>query len=138
MVLQYGCVALLSRQMNSKIAKRIAIGVALYAIFVATVISYYPDSTDNMDYKDRQEFNKLHIAKLEIGASRNMILELLGSPDISEAKKDGDTNLQVMFYRTQHKKADGITTLDECTPLLFENDILVAWGEGTYQSYNDS
>lgn len=124
--------------MNSKIVKRIILGIAVYAIFAVTVISFYPDSTDNMDYKDRQEYNKLHIAKLEIGKSRASILELLGSPDISEAKKQGDKRLQVMFYRTQHKKADGITTQDECTPLLFENDILIAWGDGTYQSYIDS
>ncbi|MBM7070997.1 DUF3192 domain-containing protein [Shewanella sp. 202IG2-18] len=27
---------------------------------------------------------------------------------------------------------------DECTPLLFINDKLVAWGEDTYQQYLDS
>ena len=43
-----------------------------------------------------------------------------------------------MFFRTQHVRADGLTTQDECTPLLFENDKLIAWGEGAYLSYQQS
>jgi hypothetical protein len=42
-----------------------------------------------------------------------------------------------MFYRTQHRQADGITTEDECTALLFENNELIAWGDSAYQSYVD-
>lgn len=121
--------------MNSKVIKRVAIGFTLYAAFAAAVLMYYPDSPDNMDWEDRQSFNKIQIAKLELGTSRLDILNLLGSPDISEAKTQGPAQLQVMFYRTQHNKADGITTQDECTPLLFKDDELVAWGEAAYQSY---
>lgn len=124
--------------MNGKVVRRIGVGVVLYAAFVAAVVSWYPDSPDKMDWKDREEFNKVQIAKLELGVSRQEILALLGSPDISEAKKEGTSRIQVMFYRTQHKKSDGITTQNECTPLLFEDDVLVAWGDGAYQSYNDS
>ena len=46
--------------------------------------------------------------------------------------------IQVMFYRTQHVRADGLTTQDECTPLLFENEKLIAWGDGAYSSYQQS
>lgn len=121
--------------MNSKIVKRIGMGVMIYAVFVVAVIFLYPDAPDNMDWEDRQEFNKVQIAKLELGVNRLEVLSLLGSPDISEAKKNGADRVQVMFYRTNHRKSDGITTLDECTPLLFKNDELVAWGDGAYQSY---
>lgn len=123
--------------MNNKIAIRIGIGVFLYALFVVAVLTFYPDKPENMGWKDREEFNKVQVSKLELGTPKKTILELLGSPDISEAKRLGDKELQVMFYRTQHKQADGITTPDECTPLLFVDGQLVAWGDSAYQSYID-
>ena len=121
--------------MNGKIIKRIAIGVALYAAIVIGLIKFNPDDTADMGWEDRQDFNKVQISKLELGTSRSAILELLGPPDISEAKKQQDQHIQVMFYRTHHVKSDGITTQSECTALLFENDVLTAWGEGAYQDY---
>lgn len=77
------------------------------------------------------------MGKLELGTSRQQIIDLMGSPDISEAKRVGDKNVQIMFYRTQHMESDGLTTMNECTPLLFEDDTLIAWGDGTYQQYTD-
>ena len=124
--------------MNTKVVRRIGIGVVLYALFAAAVIELYPDRPQDMDWKDREEYNQVQITKLELGISRQEVLALLNSPDITEAKQSGSTKLQVMFYRTQHKKSDGITTQDECTPLLFENDVLIAWGEGAYQTYVSS
>jgi len=121
--------------MNNKIAVRIGMGVALYELFVAAVLFFYPDKPQDMDWQDREEYNKVQIAKLELGQTKSAILELLGSPDITEAKRIGDYELQVMFYRTQHRQADGITTEDECTPLLFENNLLIEWGESAYQRY---
>jgi outer membrane protein assembly factor BamE (lipoprotein component of BamABCDE complex) len=101
------------------------------------VITFYPDKPQNMDWEDREQYNQVQISKLELGFQKKQILELLGSPDITEAKRNDNKELQVMFYRTQHKKADGITTIDECTPLLFENNELIAWGDSAYQSYVD-
>ena len=121
--------------MNSNIVKIITVGVLLYAAFVFAVISFYPDKPQQMNWKDREEFNKVQIGKLDLGISRQAIIDLMGSPDISEAKKSGDQKIQVMFYRTQHMESDGITTADECTPLLFEDDVLIAWGDGVYQSF---
>lgn len=123
--------------MNKKVVKRIGIGVFLYACFAIAVIKFYPDTPHSMDWEDRQEYNQIQIAKIELGLSKNEVLELLGSPDITEAKRDAEKELQVMFYRTQHKQADGITTQDECTALLFENSKLVAWGETAYQTFID-
>ena len=123
--------------MNKKVVKRIGIGVGLYAIFVMSVITFYPDKPQDMDWKDREEYNRIQITKLELGLQKKQIIELLGSPDITEAKRTNEVELQVMLYRTQHKQADGITTGDECTALLFENNKLIAWGENTYQSFID-
>jgi hypothetical protein len=123
--------------MNNKIAFRIGMGVVAYAIFVVVVLTFYPDKPEDMDWKDREEYNKVQVSKLELGLNKQAILDLLGSPDISEAKRIGEKELQVLFYRTQHKQADGITTADECTPLLFVNGQLIAWGDSAYQSYID-
>lgn len=123
--------------MSKKVVKRIGIGVGLYAIFAMAVITFYPDKPQNMDWKDREQYNQVQISKLELGFQKKRILELLGTPDITEAKRNDNKELQVMFYRTQHKTADGITTIDECTPLLFENNELIAWGDSAYQSYVD-
>ena len=124
--------------MNSKVIRLISLGVAAYALFVFMVISFYPDKPENMDWQDREEYNKVQITKLRLGSTREEVLALLGSPDITEAKIHNGLTVQVMFYRTQHVRADGLTTQDECTPLLFENDHLIAWGEGAYQSYLQS
>lgn len=124
--------------MNKKVVKRVGIGVGLYAVFVVAVLTLYPDTPANMDWQDREEYNKVKISKLELGLQKSHILELLGSPDITEAKRNENKELQVMFYRTQHKQADGITTEDECTPLLFENNELIAWGDSAYQSFIDN
>jgi outer membrane protein assembly factor BamE (lipoprotein component of BamABCDE complex) len=123
--------------MNKKVVKRIGIGIGLYAAFVMAVITFYPDTPHDMDWKDREQYNKVQISKLELGLQKKEIIELLGSPDITEAKRNDSKELQVMFYRTQHKKADGITTEDECTALFFENNVLIAWGDSAYQSFID-
>lgn len=123
--------------MNGKVISRIILGIMIYAAFVVAVISYYPDKPEDMDWRDREAYNLVQINKLALGTSRSEVLATLGSPDITEAKKVGNDTIQVMFYRTQHRKSDGITTLDECTPLVFENDTLVAWGGDAYQSYLD-
>lgn len=124
--------------MNSKVTKLIISGIALYGLFVFLVVAFYPDKPENMDWQDREAYNKVQITKLRLGSTREEVLALLGSPDITEAKIDNGTTIQVMFYRTQHVRADGLTTQDECTPLLFENEKLIAWGEGAYSSYQQS
>jgi outer membrane protein assembly factor BamE (lipoprotein component of BamABCDE complex) len=123
--------------MNKKVVKRIGIGVGLYAAFVMAVIMLYSDTPQDMNWKDREAYNKVQISKLELGLQKKQIIVLLGSPDITEAKRNDNNVLQVMFYRTQHRQADGITTEDECTALLFENNELIAWGDNAYQSFVD-
>ena len=119
----------------NKIVKRISLGVAIYLIFAAAVVLHYPESPDDMHWEDREEYNSIQIGKLELGVTHKEVIELLGSPDISEAKMVDETKLQVMFYRTQHVKSDGITSQDECTPLLFKNDVLIAFGANAYDKF---
>ncbi|WP_026375703.1 DUF3192 domain-containing protein [Aestuariibacter salexigens] len=124
--------------MNTKVVKYVIAGFIVYIGLAISVMSLFPDSPDNMDWEDREAYNKVKIGTLELGASRDSVMQLLSAPDITEAKISSGDKLQVMFYRTQHKTADGITTMDECTPLLFKNDVLIAWGDDAYQTYQDS
>ena len=123
--------------MNSKVLKRVTIGVALYVAFAVSVILFYPDKPEDMDWKDREEFNKVQVSKLSLGISRKEVLAILGPPDITEARMENGEKMQVMFYRTQHMKSDGITTQNECTPLVFFNDQLVALGDNAYETYKN-
>ncbi len=125
--------------MDKKVVKFVGLGFGAYAIFAASVLTFYEDDPDQMDWEDRQAYNKKFINELSIDTpiSKSFVIQSLGSPDITEAKMAEDNNYQVMFYRTQHKQSDGITTKDECTAFLFKNGELVAWGDGAYQQFNN-
>ena len=115
---------------------RVLLALMAYGIFVLLVVIFYDDSPSNMQWEDREAYNKQYIAKLNIdNFTFERAIEELGSPDITEAKKVDGSNYQVMFYRTQHMKSDGITTQDECTPLLFKDGQLTAIGRSAYQDF---
>ncbi|WP_372872302.1 DUF3192 domain-containing protein [Shewanella sp.] len=108
-----------------------------YLAFVGVVAIGYEPTPDEMDWEDRQLFNSKVLAGLEIGQDMNQVRQMMGSPDFSEAKTVKDGALQVLFYRTHHVKGDGKTTRNECTPLLFRDNQLIAWGTDTYKQYLD-
>lgn len=124
--------------MNKKVISRILLALFAYGIFVVLVVMFYDDSPENMEWEDREAYNRQFIASLQLEQfSFDQAIEQLGSPDITEAKKVGNDTYQVLFYRTQHMKSDGITTQDECTPLLFKNNNLAAIGSTAYQQFTD-
>jgi len=117
--------------MNRKVITRIILALAAYGIFVLLVMSFYDDSPEKMQWEDREAYNRQFIAKLQLEKfTFEQAITTLGSPDITEARKVADNKYQVMFYRTQHVKSDGITTQDECTFLLFVNGVLEEIGLG--------
>ncbi|REL26475.1 DUF3192 domain-containing protein [Thalassotalea euphylliae] len=122
--------------MSKKVIFRILLALAAYGLFVLLVVNFYDDDPANMKWEDREAFNRQYIAKLQLdNFTFEQALENLGSPDITEAKKVDNVNYQVMFYRTQHVKSDGITTQEECTPLLFSNGLLTAIGNVAYEQF---
>jgi len=123
--------------MNKKVLSLVAIALIAYGIFVALVVTFYDDSPTNMQWEDREAFNKQYVSKLKIDQlTFNQVILDLGSPDITEAKKVMSDQYQLMYYRTQHVKSDGITTEEECTALLFKNDVLNAIGHSAVKEYN--
>jgi Protein of unknown function (DUF3192) len=122
--------------MNKKVISRILLALAAYGIFVLLVVNFYDDNPSNMKWEDREAFNRQYIATIKLdNFNFEQALAELGSPDITEAKRTKDKNVQVLFYRTQHMKSDGITTQDECTPLLFVNGLLTAIGSPAYEQF---
>jgi hypothetical protein len=119
--------------MNKKVIKRILLAVLAYGIFVLLVVNFYDDDPSDMKWEDREEYNRQFINKLKLNQFfADQALEQLGSPDITEARKVGEDYFQVMFYRTQHVKSDGITTQNECSYLLFINDVLTEFAIATH------
>ena len=90
------------------------------------------DSHYGADWEDRECNNRKHIANLETGTSYETVLRKMGGADFNELFEKQDGTYRVLYYRTQKTMGDGITTKDECTPLVFRNSSLVGWGDSAY------
>ena len=74
--------------MNKKVISRILIALAIYGVFVALVVNFYDDSPSDMEWGDRESYNKQYISKLTLDKFNfEQAIEELGGPDITEAKK---------------------------------------------------
>lgn len=111
--------------------------ILAYVSIAFSVMQFYKDDPTYMDMADRQKFNLNYLATLDATkqTKRSTVIDNLGAPDITEAKQIGNEVYQVMFYRTRKIRDDNITTKDECTPLLFLNGLLIAWGSEAYNQY---
>jgi hypothetical protein len=84
------------------------------------------------DHSVREKQEKLQrekISRLNTGESLDVVQNNLGTPDFTEFYNRQNKKVKVLFYRTHRVKADGITTKDECTPLVFVDSKLDSWGE---------
>lgn len=109
------------------------IAVPLAMTLSGCVIKINDDGIDNGfvgDSEDRAYKNRKKIAHIQLGASFMDMQEKLGVSDFSETYADGDSTVRVLYYRTQRKHKDGLTTKDECTFLQFINGKLVETGNG--------
>ncbi|WP_019025947.1 DUF3192 domain-containing protein [Colwellia piezophila] len=97
------------------------------------VIKINDDGIDHgfiSDSEDRTYNNRKKIAKVQLGSSFMDMQEKLGVADFSETYTEGEDTVRVLYYRTQRKHKDGLTTKDECTFLQFINGQLVQTGNG--------
>ncbi len=122
----------------------IAVLVVLSAIGGIKGVQWvYDEATGNneasiyQDWEDRELMNRQAIQELQLGTSLTQITEKMGTADFNEivlGKEDDDVKYQVLFYRTQRTTEDGMTTKDECTPLVFSEQALVGWGHDFFDS----
>ena len=82
------------------------------------------------DSGDRSYENRKKIAQVQLSSSFVDIQEKLGVADFSETYMHNDKSIRVVYYRTQRKHKDGLTTKDECTYLEFVNGELTQTGNG--------
>jgi len=112
--------------------------VLLVALPLATtlsgcVISVNDGEVDHSlmgDSGDRSYENRKKIAKVQLGSSFVDMQDKLGVADFSETYTNNEQTIRVLYYRTQRKHKDGLTTKDECTYLEFVNGELSQTGNG--------
>lgn len=82
------------------------------------------------DSGDRSYDNRKIIAKVQLGSSFVDMQEKMDVADFSETYTHNEQTIRVLYYRTQRKHKDGLTTKDECTYLEFVNGELIQTGNG--------
>lgn len=85
------------------------------------------------DWQDKEQKNRRIIAKLEPKLSKQEVSNQMGVPDFSEYYEQQGQTFHVLYYRTQRVEGDGVTTKDECTPLIFQDNVLIGWGDSAYK-----
>ena len=90
------------------------------------------DFSHHSNWDDRETENRRAISDLDTGINVSMVKRKLGTADFTEMYQRDDDEYQVLFYRTHRTKGDGVTTKDECTPLVFKNGKLFGWGETAF------
>lgn len=85
---------------------------------------------DDLSSHERAERdNRRMIAALDDGASYDSVREQMDTPNFSDLVTVNGVRYRVLYYRTHRVEADGETTRDECTPLVFKDDVLIGAGE---------
>ena len=68
---------------------------------------------------------------LRVGMTKSEVLQVMGEPIRDERFVAPD----LWFYYIDTVWLDGLVTEDECMPLIFENGVLVGWGNDFYIDY---
>lgn len=124
-----------TQPMNSR--KRVA-GIAIAALLVTSLTGCvvvdrsHHGSSD--DWRDRQQQNREVVTELNIGMEYGATRALFQQPDFSETFQTDGRTYKILYFRTHSKRSDGETSKDECTPLVFENGVLIGWGDHAVQS----
>ena len=84
--------------------------------------------------------NRKKLMSLELGMSKQEVLNLMKAPQLNEAYRTQDGgSLEVFFYNTsfeythQEIEADCVERAI-CVPLVFENGRLIGWGKQFYEN----
>ncbi|NQY87809.1 MAG: DUF3192 domain-containing protein [Colwellia sp.] len=109
------------------------IALPLAATLSGCIISVNDDDVEHRfgsSQEDRTYENRKKIAQVELGSNFIYIQEKLGVADFSQTYTHNEKTIRVLFYRTQRKHKDGVTTKDECTYLEFIDGGLNQTGNG--------
>ena len=115
-----------------KIIPAIALVLAVPALSGCVVAVGDVKTDREADWQEMERENRNTISQLEPGMTIENVRTRLGTPEFSESMEFDDGDYRVLFYRTQRREADGMTTRDETTPLIFRDGLLVEWGEAAW------
>lgn len=100
--------------------------------------SDWEDGKSQYEGQQQERDNRTMIAALPMALSVEEVKQRMGTPDFSDRVQDDGITYQVLYYRTHRQHADGMTTRDECTPLVFKNGELTGIGELALDSIKKS
>lgn len=113
-------------------------GTVLLSGCVISIDDDYDDGyhvSSGAQWEKNEAKNRKFIATANTGISKASVVEQLGAADFNEMVNNDGKSVQVLYYRTQRVKDDGVTTKNECTPLVFINNELVGWGDLSLSKY---
>ena len=107
---------------------------SVFVVFLAASLNGCVIAVNTEDWKEdgwlsRQHKNAEQVNQLVLGATLESVRLSLGEPDFTEAFVRNERDYQVLYYRTRHLEHDGKTTKAETTPLVFNDGLLVGWGD---------
>jgi len=103
--------------------------IASAAALSGCVINITDEDARGWNHETRELRNRDYISHLALGTQLEAVRATLGEPDFSEAWLEQGEEVRVLRYRTHRSRADGDTTADETTPLVFKAGKLVGIGE---------
>ncbi|MFC0446447.1 DUF3192 domain-containing protein [Pseudidiomarina halophila] len=87
------------------------------------------DGYSSSDFRKQEAENRRMISALSDSATVTYVRETMGTPEFANRTTVDGVRYDVLYYRTHRVEADGNTTKDECTPLVFKDGVLVGTGE---------
>ena len=117
----------------NKLAKGLTIAMAAVMLGGCVVsVGGNRGSSAESNWKQIERENREAIAGLGDGMYIEEVRRRMGTPDFIESFSRDDHTWEVLFYRTHRVTADGKTTRDETTPLVFQDGFLVGRGESAW------
>lgn len=101
--------------------------VSLQGCIVVSESGKYDDEQYQGQADERE--NRDIIASLDMQTSLQAVKRRLGTPEFSDRWQEQSHQYEVLYYRTHRKHSDGMTTRDECTPIVFKDGQLVGTGD---------
>ncbi|MFC4700360.1 DUF3192 domain-containing protein [Glaciecola siphonariae] len=117
-------------------SRNMVIGLVIFCVLVGakgaqllySEVTESAAGADALDWEERELVNRQAIQSLRIGDSLLHVTDNMGTADFNEIIPTNDQPIQVVYYRTHRVDGDGVTTKDECTPLVFKDQVLMGWG----------
>lgn len=82
------------------------------------------------NFEDREYENRKKIARIQLNSVFSDVSREMGVADFNETYLDDGKTINIVYYRTHRLHKDGLTTKDECTKLVFTNNVLTSIEQG--------